>query len=159
MTLKPEDVTVIVDSREQLPYSLQPLQSVPGSLQSGDYSLLGMERDVAIERKSVGDLIGCMTGEGRLRFLRELERLQGIRHAAVVVEGSWQHLVEGQYRSNLNPKSATNSVTSWISKFSVPFAFVGSREDGESFTRNFLYLTAKAEWERLQQFSKGVSKC
>ena len=156
MILKPENVTVIVDSREQLPYSLQPLQSVQGTLQSGDYSVRGLEHDLAVERKSVDDLAHCI-GQDRDRFVRELERLQGIRHACIVVEGDWRHLTEGHYRSRLNPKSAANSITSWISKFGIPIVFVGDREAGESFVRNFLYLTARAEFERLNQFQKAMA--
>ena len=154
--LRQEDVVAVIDSREQLPYSLEPLQTVQGTLQTGDYSVRGLERDLTVERKSVGDLIGCMTGEGRERFTRELERLQAFRHVAIVVEGDWMTLVNGGYRSKLNPKSATNSVTSWISKYAVPFVFVGDREAGQDFVRNFLFLTAKAEMLRLEAFRKSL---
>ena len=99
------------------------------------------------------DLAHCI-GLDRDRFLRELERLQGVRHACVVIEGDWRHLTEGRYRSRLNPKSAANSIISWISKYRVPVMFVGSREAGESFTKNFLFLTAKSEMERLRKFQE-----
>jgi len=155
MILKPEGIIAVIDRREQLPYDLRPLKSVPGSLQSGDYSLLGLESDVALERKTVDDLAHCI-GQDRDRFIRELERLQSFRHVALVVEGDWRHLTEGQYRSRLNPKSAANSIISWISKYRVPVVFVGDREAGQDFVKNFLYLTARAEWERLSQFSEAV---
>ncbi len=151
----PSAVTALIDSREQRPYVLHPLQSVTATLQSGDYSIRGLERDLAVERKSVDDLVQCI-GPERERFLRELERLQAYSHCCVVVEGDWQQLTEGQYRSRLNPKSAANSVTSWMSKYGVPFAFVGNREAGESFTRNFLFLTARAEWQRLQDLQQAM---
>jgi len=43
-----------------------------GTLQSGDYSVAGCEELFAMERKTIGDLVGCFMGENRQRFEREL---------------------------------------------------------------------------------------
>jgi len=40
-TLKPEAVTAIIDTREQMPLDLSPLQTVTGTLDTGDYSIVG----------------------------------------------------------------------------------------------------------------------
>ena len=66
--LKAEDVTAICDSREQLPLDLAPLKTVRGTLTTGDYSILGMENIVSLERKSLDDLLdGAEDLFGRLR--------------------------------------------------------------------------------------------
>ena len=59
-TLKSESICVAVDSREQQPWNLAPLQTESGTLQTGDYALAGDGwRDlIRIERKSLADLIG-----------------------------------------------------------------------------------------------------
>ena len=72
--LRPEQIVAVVDSREQLPLDLEPLQSVRGTLTTGDYSVAGMESIVAIERKSLGDLLSCI-GKERERFDKEVMRL------------------------------------------------------------------------------------
>ena len=62
-----EGITAVVDTREQRPLDLTPLKSVPGTLATGDYSVRGLEHVVAIERKSLDDLLGCI-GRDRARF-------------------------------------------------------------------------------------------
>lgn len=96
------DFAIVVDTREQLPYTFDGLhtdRSAPGgrrrivvdrriaTLQQGDYSLVGHESRVAVERKSLADLFGTL-GQGRERFQRELLRLAGLDRAAIVVESS-----------------------------------------------------------------------
>ena len=138
---------VVVDSREQAPWSFtgasvyEGTQVVQGSLQSGDYSLEGFEHLVACERKSLPDLVACL-GRERPRFARELERARGLDAFCVVVEGSWQELAQGQYRSQLQPHSACQSIASFMARMGVPFWFCGTRPAAEyccwSFLRQWL---------------------
>lgn len=62
---------LIIDSREQAPYDFATydVDTEPGTLHTGDYSLAGFEDRVAIERKSLDDLIACLC-VGRERFER-----------------------------------------------------------------------------------------
>ena len=69
---------IICDSREQNGYAFSAYPDVmatTGTLTTGDYSLAGFTDKVAIERKELSDLIGCLTHD-RDRFTRELERLR-----------------------------------------------------------------------------------
>ena len=72
--LSPDQVTAIQESREQLPLDLHPLRVEVAGLDTGDYSLKGLEHLVAVERKGLSDLLACI-GTGRHRFERELQRL------------------------------------------------------------------------------------
>ena len=56
---------VVVDTREQRPYRYP--GSLRGTLPSGDYSLLGLESLVAVERKEKADAYASL-GRGRARF-------------------------------------------------------------------------------------------
>lgn len=67
------------------------VQIVTKKLNSGDYSLVGHERSVAVERKSVPDLVNSI-GQERARFGRELERLSHFPSAWVVCEGDWEEI-------------------------------------------------------------------
>ena len=58
--LRPDQVTAIIDNREQLPLDLSPLQTVAGTLATADYSVRGLETVVAVERKSLSDMLGCI---------------------------------------------------------------------------------------------------
>lgn len=79
--------TLITDSREQTPLRFANLPTVAGSLQSGDYSITGLEERFGVERKSPADLVGSLTRE-RERFSRELHRLRGFDFARLLIVGT-----------------------------------------------------------------------
>tara|TARA_Y100000310_G_C20451564_1_gene700987 strand:- start:178 stop:711 length:534 start_codon:yes stop_codon:yes gene_type:complete len=149
--LSPDDILAVVDTREQLPLEL-PLRSITDTLPTGDYSVLGFEDLICVERKSLPDLIGCMTS-GRKRFERELQRMKSYDARCVVVEASWQQLRDGEYRSRITPEAATHSVVSWISKFAVPFLFVGDRVSAADAVAYFLFTSTKKHYERFKRLS------
>src|SRR5689334_21362187 len=90
----------VIDSREQQPYSLA--DAITAALPTGDYSLAGRS-DVAFERKSVGDLLGCIGGE-RDRFERELTRLSEIRYRGLIIEGTLKETMSPAFR-RLHPNA------------------------------------------------------
>ena len=98
--LLPSSVIVIIDSREQLPLDLSPLRTVQGTLATGDYSLLGLEHLICIERKSLDDLLGCV-GRDRERFERELQRMMAYPVRVLLVEATWAEIELGQWRSKV----------------------------------------------------------
>jgi ERCC4-type nuclease len=139
---------VVIDTREQLPLTFagltadakdgrRPLvvQTQRGTLSQGDYSILGMERRVAVERKSAGDLFGTL-GRHRRRFERELARLQALAFAAVVVEADWAEiLTRPPERSRLPPKTVFRSVVAWQQRYrGVHWCFMPGRAAAEAAT-------------------------
>ena len=144
-------IDIIIDSREQAPYLFQQYQAKIsiGTLQTGDYSIPGFTDSVAIERKELGDLIGCLTHD-RERFTRELERLRGYQAAAIVVEAPFAAIAGGNYRSRMQPESAVQSVISIIEKYRLPMFFAESRQAGEYFAYHFLRHFTRHAQERFK---------
>src|SRR6516225_4829358 len=70
---------IVVDSREQEPLTFTRLQSVRGTLYSGDYSVRGLEDKFAVERKNLDDIANCCVSGNRDRFEHELHRLRSYR--------------------------------------------------------------------------------
>jgi len=144
-------VRVIVDSREQAPFSFrgpryEGVTVEVGTLGVGDYSLAGLADKVAVERKELSDLVACL-GRERERFERELARGAALDAFCVVVEASWADLAGGQYRSRLNPHAACQSVLAFAGRYRLPFFFAGSRAAAE--------YTA---WGFLRQYLEGARK-
>ncbi len=153
-------LVVVCDSREQdaFPFSGKPYAGttvVRGSLQTGDYSVKGLENRVAVERKSLADLVACL-GVERERFVRELERAKGLDAFAVVCEGSWQELATGQYRSRMNPKAACASVMAFMSRGTQIF-FAGNRRSAEWVTHSFLRFYAQDRLDELKALQKAMN--
>lgn len=154
--LQPSSVVAVIDSREQLPLDLSPLQVVPGTLATGDYSIRGLEQHIAIERKSLSDLLGCI-GQDRERFDREIVRLLAYPTRAVVVESSWTALETGGWRSKITPQAATGSVLGWIAQ-GVPFLFCGDRAAAAKAVSRMLFIAARRHWRIARSFVSSVSE-
>lgn len=131
-------IQVVVDTREQLPYAFDPrfFDVTSTALTSGDYSLVGFETRVAIERKSLSDFIGSITA-GRNRFFRELDRLSKLEFAAVVVEADFRALCSGAYRSQAAPASVVGTTLAITARF-APVLFAGDRAGGQRMTAGLL---------------------
>ncbi|MGC2303509.1 ERCC4 domain-containing protein [Candidatus Binatus sp.] len=125
-----KELTILIDSREQLPLSFRGISTLRAGLKTGDYSCTANGIDlrdvVAIERKSIGDLLGCIGGQ-RDRFERELERLAKLRYRALVIEGSIVDLVDATAGRRLTPRQVLGSVLAWIWKFNCPPIFSDNR--------------------------------
>jgi hypothetical protein len=61
------------------------------TLKTGDYSIEGMESLLALERKSLADLVAC-TVTHRQRFLASCARLSGFVWKAILVEATFEDI-------------------------------------------------------------------
>lgn len=155
-TLKPEQLTAIIDTREQEPYDLAPMGAASGTLPTGDYSVQGLEDVLSLERKSLSDFVSCC-GPGRERFTAELLRMRAYRYRAVVIEAHWSEIAAGSYRSKIAPASVMSSIAAWAGRYNVPFMLCGDRAAGEDFTKRFLLCAARNEYQRLAPLAQAIS--
>ena len=131
----PSRPVIAVDTREQKPYRFA--HSEVKTLASGDYSLVGFEDRVAIERKTKQDAYASL-GQGRARFERELQRLTRFDYAAVVIETSLPEFLRVPAFSKMSPKAAASSLVAWSVKYHVCVFFAGDRRHGNALTRQLL---------------------
>jgi ERCC4-type nuclease len=146
--LLPEAVTAIIDTREQMPLSLEPLRVEVGTLTTGDYSVRGLEHLIAVERKSLADLLNCV-GQERERFDREVQRLLAYPVRALVVEATWADVEQGQWRSKVTPAAAIGSLLGWIAT-GLPVVMAGSHERAGRYVSRLLYIAARRRWRELR---------
>ena len=127
---------IVIDTREQRPYAFP--GAVPGALPTGDYSLLGYEDQVAVERKSKSDAYSSL-GRDRARFRREAERLGAMPFGAIVVEAGTVDFLRPPPFSQLAPTAALHSLLSWSVRFRLPVFFADGREHGAMITLQLLH--------------------
>lgn len=151
---KPEALTAIIDTREQLPLDLSPLQVERGTLATGDYSLKGLENIVAIERKSLSDFIGCVGGE-RERFEREIQRLLAYPVRAMVIECGWQALERGDFgKSKVTASQAMGSALGWMAA-GLPILFAIDHERAGQAVGRLLFIAARRRWREARELITG----
>lgn len=141
--------TIAISSAEQAPWTFQ---SIPGDvkekckfwmvlrsrmyLKTGDYTILGMQDRIAIERKSAADLWSTLTGSKsnktrRQVFERELARLQDMERAYIVVESDWPSMFDDPPTGAL-PKTIYRSYLAYMNRFpGVHWVFCHGRRIAE----------------------------
>lgn len=148
--LRPEDITAIIDTRERLPLDLKPLSVVRGGLPTGDYSVRGLENEIAVERKSLADLVMCCGAE-RDRFEREVQRLLAYQCRLLVVEATWTQIEAGGWRGQLTPAHVRGALFSWMA-VGLPVLTIDDHKAAGLYVARFLFLAARRRWNVLRSF-------
>ena len=151
--LRPEDITCIQDSREQRPLELE-MRTVVGTLATGDYSFVGGESLVCVERKELNDLVACC-GRERERFLRELQRMRAYETRVIVIEASRASIELRQYRGDVHPNAVLGSVYSWIAR-GITVEWAGDRVQAGKAVSRILFCAARDRWRQLQGLREGL---
>lgn len=138
--------TIIIDTREQEPYSFDSRLAVAvrRALPAGDYSVEGLEERVAVERKTLDDFVSTVI-HSRSRFREELRKLGVYRAACVVVEAGLLDVLQQRYRGAAHPSAVLGSALSIILDFRIPVFFCGNRQAACHFVQAYL-LAAHVRW-------------
>lgn len=165
--------TVVIDTREQLPFAFAEHSAPPrrnavrvyrvpiviATLRSGDYSLVGQEDRIAVERKSKADLFGTV-GQGRERFVRELARMNAMEFAAVAVECELSDILAGPPKhSKLRPRTVVRSVIAWQQRFPrVHWWFAPGRQAAEIITLRIFERWIADDAKRVKELAGTTPK-
>lgn len=149
-------VVGLIDSREQTPLDLNPLRTEPATLATGDYSVKGLEHVIAIERKSLGDLVSCC-GTERERFEREIQRLIGYPVRCLVVESDWCEIEMRQWsqKSTITPKIVIGSLLGWAAA-GIPLVMAGNHRRAGELVSRMLYIAARRRYREARGFVQSL---
>ncbi len=121
---------VLVDTREQDPFDFSHLTNWIGGtkklkLDVGDYSVVGMERLLRLERKSLTDLISTLM-QSRKRFFKECEGLARFRHAALLIEATYEDVksfYEEEMCTSAHPNAVSGSLDAVEARYRIPVIY------------------------------------
>jgi DNA excision repair protein ERCC-4 len=154
------DILLVEDTREPLVGGFSDFFITPcirAALPTGDYSVAGAEHLVAIERKSVIDLVKSVIHQ-RERFERELSRARGFDYFAVVCECGADDLLAGRwgrFKSKANPVSVWESVAAFTVRYGTPFLFAGDRTTGAHLTESLLLKWVRERYKTRRMIQKA----
>lgn len=144
--------TIAFDTREQLPFAFRNMYierkkafvlTRRVTLPTGDYSIVGYENNVCVERKSLQDLYQTL-GKNRERFLRELERMQDFDRSLVVIEATYNQIIKPTeddpfFHSQMHPEAVMGSILAFAGQFpKTRWKPAGNRQQAEKETFKFL---------------------
>lgn len=146
---------IIVDTREQQPWSFSDYSVANKKLDTGDYSVEGLENIFAIERKkSVSEFANNITES---RFKDVIERLSQLKHSFILFEFNLEDVLIYPVGSNV-PKKMWNKIRispSFIIKHileiqmnhNIKIIFCGDSDNAEKIATHILkkvyYLETK----------------
>jgi len=133
---------IIIDTREQTPLVFERLPSKVGTLTTGDYGIEGVEHLFAVERKTVADLVQCVSHE-RERFERELARMAGCRFRRLLIVGSREEIEGHRYRGDVSPAAVLHSLAAWEVRFALPVVFATTPEDAARVVERWAWFFAR----------------
>lgn len=88
----PSDLKIIIDTREQKPWSFEEHATAHRKLDTGDYSVEGLEHLLAIERKrNVAEIANNITES---RFKDVIQRLKTFKYSFVLLEFDLNNVLE-----------------------------------------------------------------
>ena len=120
---------VLIDTREKLPFDFERFpnwiaEEKRHKLKAGDYSVEGMEKILALERKTLSDLITTLM-QDRPRFFRLCEQLAKYRWRALLVEASYED-IKSPYDENYtlaHPNAVSGTLDALEAKFGIPVIY------------------------------------
>jgi DNA excision repair protein ERCC-4 len=125
----PPDMTILMDTREQLPLFARPPKGMvvcSCTLSVGDYSLKGLQDKIAIERKQISDLISyCTTDRENTKI--KMRKLQSMQFAALVIEARESEVYRPYTFSQASPESIRQSLASFSVRYGV-HVYIGDRD-------------------------------
>jgi hypothetical protein len=136
------ELEILVDAHERYPYRFgnQQVSTVRRALPCGDYGVLADGELVAsVERKSLADLVGSLTG-GKLRY--QVADLAALPRAAVVVEDRYSQLFK---LDRVRPAVVADGLAELQIRWpNVAIVFCETRPLAEEWTYRF--LAAAHDW-------------
>ena len=148
--------TVVVDSREQLPYVFPGVPMVRKALSMGDYSILGLEDRIGVERKSHADFVSTVTRDHDA-FFRKMQAIGKCGTADCTGRGWFVVVIEATAASLDSPMPWTRVSPATIHAnliklacLGVPVWPAGSRARAAAWT--LAYLTRA--WEEIRGLHK-----
>ena len=170
---------IVIDTREQTPLKFRTSKNVEGTvvkaLNTGDYSIEGMEHLIAIERKSAADLYGSL-GKGNARFQRELSRAAlNLDYFAIIIENPYicvrDKLFKGSNYSKMRSDVVLKILWTLMHKYHIQVMFCNGPVEASSIVRGilmsyyncrkkkpkFCYKTDIDIIERIQEIRRKIS--
>jgi ERCC4-type nuclease len=151
-TLVPRPV-VLIDTREQLPYSFDAYGNWIGgtaltTLNTGDYSIQGMQDLIALERKTLNDVVRSLMAD-RGRFLRMIDRMGSFKYKCLLIEASRQE-VKSPYQFadavKAHPNGVVGSLDAIAARYSIQIHYGSDRALSEEFAASWLSKCHAYEW-------------
>ncbi len=151
-TVKVPKPVLLVDTREQngfaytferFPKWFAGVERV--KLRAGDYSVKGLEHRLAVERKSLADLVNSVI-QDRNRFLAQCKSLAALKRKAIVVEASLSQVKTPYAESQAHPNAVVGTLIALQERWEIQVIWCDSPELAEETVAHILSKYYTLQW-------------
>lgn len=139
MTIIDPNFTIIIDTREQQPWTFEHYATAHRKLDTGDYSIEGLETVLAIERKkSINEIANNIIEP---RFADVIARLAQYKYSFLLLEFDIENVLSYPIGSNLpkrmwdkvkiSPAFIMKHILDWQLKYNIKVLFCGGPSNAE----------------------------
>jgi ERCC4-type nuclease len=115
------------------------------TLRAGDYSIKGLEHCLAVERKSLADLVSSVIS-GRIRFLAQCRSLAALERKAIVVEASLAQAKSYYSDSYAHPNAVVGTLMALQERWGIQVIWCDSPELAEETVAHILSKHYTLRW-------------
>lgn len=131
---------IICDTREHAghAWSFGDIETETRKLDTGDYSLAGLENIVCVERKKSPSEVAINIGSDSVRFNKELERMRSFEFAFILLEFTLEDALRFPEGSNIprskwskirvGGKFLVKTLSTYKEKYNIDVYYCGDRE-------------------------------
>jgi ERCC4-type nuclease len=141
---------LLVDTREQDPFNFyrfrgwfETIERRP--LKLGDYSIAGLEKVCAVERKGLSDLVQSFS-TNRPVFVGRLRAMSVLPHKLLVITASLSEVKSPYPHGPVNPNRVLQSLVAASAGLGVPFLCTETHELGAELVASYLYQVFLYHW-------------
>jgi DNA excision repair protein ERCC-4 len=142
--------TIVIGSAEHMGYKFDRFtnwfaMTVKRRLPVGDYTILGMEHEITIERKTILDLVSSVI-QKRGDFIKKCHRMKQFRKKCNVIEGSLSVLKSPYVESDAHPNAVLGSIIAARERWEMPVYFLDTFILAEEFVASMLSKYHAFRW-------------
>jgi hypothetical protein len=151
--------TVVIDSAEHMGYRFERFTNwfagtIRRRLRIGDYTILGMEHEIAVERKTTLDLVKSVIHE-RTEFIKKCEKLSTLRKRCLVVEGSLSAVKTPYEETRAHPNAVLGTLLAAQERWDIPVYFLDDFFLAEEFVASMFSKYHAYRWLE----TNGYQRC
>jgi len=149
---------IVIDSQEHRGYKFERFTNwfagtIRKRLPIGDYTLLGMEDEVVVERKTLPDLVRSIIQERR-DFIKKCEGLSAFKKKCIVIEGSTTSIKTLYEDSQAHPNAVFGSLLAAQERWDIPVYFLDNFLLAEEYVASMLSKYHAYRWLEINGFQR-----
>ena len=157
-TIRVPKPVVVIDSQEHMGYKFERFTNwfsgtIRKRLPVGDYTLQGMEEELAIERKTLPDLVNSII-QDRKDFIEKCEKLSTFRKKCLVIEGSLSSIKTPYEDSQAHPNAVLGSLLAAQERWDIPVFFLDDFILAEEFVASVLSKYHAYRWLEMNGYER-----